>query len=219
MVSMRSSVCLTKFVVGFTAAFLAAFIAVPLGLPVPALALGPNDRRLTHVRSGISVEAPSGWSLSQHTGFADTIVLLLHPDGSRISVSAAGTDLRNADGLFKQNRPGLIAQGLTPTVVAPGPRGSLAVDLSASPGSGAAAGRSDRMRQLYLVRDVPRGRQAIVLTLVTSTSSFAARASALEFVATRLTFDDPVSPSAPPRGTGAASAGGGASGGAAAPPR
>src|SRR5436309_1498840 len=54
----------------------------------PARAIGPRDRHFSRARHGIGVEAPAGWTLSQHTGFGDTVVLLLHPDGSRISLSA-----------------------------------------------------------------------------------------------------------------------------------
>jgi hypothetical protein len=150
-----------------------------------ASGLGPKDRRLTDVRSGISVEAPTGWTLSQRTGYADTVALFVHADGSRISVTATTTTARDADTLYNQNRAGLVSQGLSPSPVSLGARGSVAVDLSA-------AGRSDRMRQLYLVREVPRGRQAIVLTLVASAKVFAAHTPALDFVATRLTLDEPL---------------------------
>lgn len=160
-----------------------------LGLIVttPARAVGPQDRRLTNVRTGISVEAPAGWTLSQHTGYGDTVVLLLHPDGSRISVTAANTTARDAAVLFAQNRPGLVAQGLTPSPVGRGPRGSLAIDLTRS-------GQGDKVRQLYLVRDIPGGRQAVVLTAICRVDSFAAHSSALDFVVTRLGLDDPAAP-------------------------
>lgn len=177
-----------------------------------AQAVGPNDRRLSSGRTGITVEAPAGWSLSQRTGYSDTVVLLLHPDGSRISISSASTSVRQADQLYQQNRPGLIAQGLTPTVVGTGARGSLTVDLSAT-------GRPDRLRQLYLVRNVPRGQQAIVLTLATTTKAFEARVAALELVATRLTLEDPVSsPGADRPGAKVGGTGGGAGGASSAAP-
>ena len=174
-------------------AFASAVAAVVAS--VPAGALGPNARRLTDVRSGISVEASSGWTLSQRVGYAGTIALFVHPDGSRISVTATTTVAPDADALYKQNRPGLVAQGLIPSPSAPGARGSVSVDL-------AVVGRTDRMRQLYLVRDIPGGRQAIVLTLVSNVKSFAARAPALDFVATRLTLEDPPPPSGANRAQG-----------------
>jgi hypothetical protein len=170
-----------------------------------AQAFGPNDRRLTNARAGIAIEAPAGWTLSQHTGYSDTLVVLVHPDGSRISVSAAATSARTAEDLYNQNRPGLIAQSLAPTVTASGsgaPRGSLVVDLGGP-------GRPDRVRQVYLVREVPSGRQAIVLTLVSGAKAFPSRLSALDFVASRLAFETPL----PPSGTASASSGaGGATG-------
>ena len=168
----------------------------------PAGALGPKDRRLTDARSGISVEAPAGWTLSQHTGYADTIVLLLHPDGSRITVSATSTSLRTAEELYQQNRAALTAQGLSPTPAGTGPRGSLAIDLGAP-------GKPDKLRQLYLVRETPLGRQAIVLTLVSPGKAFPSRLPALDLVTTRLSLDDPLPPSAANRSrSGAAGAGG-----------
>jgi hypothetical protein len=169
-------------------------------------ALGPNDRRLTSSRTGVSVEAPGGWTLSQHTGYADTMVLFIHPDGSRISVTAAPTEVATPDALLLQNRPGLIAQGLVPAPAVPGIRGSLAVDLGAT-------GRSEKLRQLYLVRDVPLGHQAIILTLVAPLRSFADRTAALDFVASRLSLDDPSSSSDSKRVPGRApGAGGGRAG-------
>ena len=76
-----------------------------------ASAVGPHDRHLTSLRHGLAVEAPAGWTLSQHTGYGDTVVLLLHPDGSRISVSAAPTSVPDPATLFDQNRKGLVALG------------------------------------------------------------------------------------------------------------
>ena len=171
----------------------------------PVQAIGPQDRRLANARTGISIEAPAGWTLSQHTGYGDTIVLLLHPDGSRISVTAANTAARDAAALLQQNRPGLIAQGLSPAPPGSGPRGSLVIDLGAS-------GRADRVRQLYLVRDVPGGRQAVVLTLVCHADAFASRVSALDFVATRLGLEDPAAPAGALRAAGTSSGSGGKTG-------
>lgn len=162
--------------------------AVLIWLTAQTAAIGPKDRRLTNVRAGISIEAPAGWTFSQHTGYADTVVLLVHPDGSRVSVTATRTIARTAAALYQENRAGLVAQGLVPSPLGPGARGSLAVDLSAP-------GRTDlteRVRQLYLVRDIPGGRQAVVLTLVCRANAFAARAPALDFVVTRMVLEEPV---------------------------
>lgn len=180
---------------------LAAAASLLLLAATSARAAGPQDRRLTNTRTGLSVEAPAGWTLSQHTGYGDTVVLLLHPNGSRISVTAARTPARDAATLFEQNRPGLLAEGLAPSAVSHGPRGSLAIDLTRR-------GQSDRVRQLYLVREIPGGRQAVVLTLICRADSLAAHSSALDFVATRLGLDDPAAPAGssrpdyPPKGSG-----------------
>lgn len=177
-----------------------AFAAAAMFAPATAGALGPNDRRLTDVRSGISVEAPAGWALSQRTGYAGTIALFVYADGSRISVTAMPTVTRDADALYKQNRPGLVAQGLVPSPATPGARGSVSVDLGA-------VGRPEKMRQLYLVRDIPAGHQAIVVTLVSNAKSFAARTPALDFVASHLTLDDPPSASGSNRAPSGGSSG------------
>jgi hypothetical protein len=166
-----------------------AFVAVVQMLSSldSAHAIGPHDRHLTSTRHGISIEAPAGWSLSQHTGYGDTVVVLLHPDGSRISVTAAPTHASDARSLFEQNRKGLVAQRLVPSDPQPGPRGFIVVDL-ASPSS------PNRLRQLYLVRPTASGNQAIVLTLMGKGTAFAEQRSALEFVVTRLELDDPERP-------------------------
>lgn len=184
----------------------AAFAALAVvGHSRSAQAIGPRDRRFTNARTGISVEAPAGWSLSQHTGYTDTIVLLVHPDGSRISVTASKTTAGDAAALFEANRPGLVASGLSPSRQGPGARQSWTVDLA--PASAGHAGKDKRLRQLYLVRPVPNGRQAIVLTLVGRSDSFDARAAALDFVLGRLGLDDPVEPEPPARPGGAATGG------------
>ena len=152
-----------------------------------AHAIGPHDRHLTSTRHGISIEAPAGWSLSQHTGYGDTVVVLLHPDGSRISVTAAPTHAADARALFEQNRKGLVAQHLVATEPQPGPRGFIVVDL-------AAPSSPNRLRQLYLVRPTASGNQAIVVTLMGKGTAFAEQRSALEFVVTRLELDDPERP-------------------------
>jgi hypothetical protein len=163
-----------------------------------AHAIAPHDRHLTSARHGLSIEAPAGWSLSQHTGYGDTVVVLLHPDGSRISVTAAPTRATDARALFEENRKGLVAQRLVPSDPQPGPRGFVVVDLTSASGP-------NRLRQLYLVRPTAIGNQAVVLTLVSKVSTFAEQRSALEFVVTRLELDDPERPAAKESGGTAAS--------------
>jgi len=157
---------------------------------IPALALGPRDRHLTSARHGVSLEAPAGWTLSQRSGYGDTVTVLLHPDGGRITVTASMTTAADTRALFEQNRPGLVAQKLLPAPPRPGPRGFLSVGI-ASPG------RPERVRQLYTVRAVPRGRQAVILTLVCREDLFSQLIAALDFVVERLELDDPVLPPSP----------------------
>ncbi|HEY4186695.1 MAG TPA: hypothetical protein VGP07_16575 [Polyangia bacterium] len=169
----------------FTVALVAGAISA-----FPALALGPRDRHLTSTRQGVSVEAPAGWTLSQHSGYGDTVAVLLHPDGGRISVTAAPTTAADARALFEQNKKGLLAQKLVPAAPQAGPRGFLSVDITTPE-------RSDRLRQLYFVRAVPRGRQAVILTLVCRDNLFAELTTALAFVAERLELDEPLLPPSP----------------------
>jgi|GEM_PF-1759792 len=167
----------------------AASLAGALLLPSSARALGPRDRHLSDVRHGISVEAPAGWSLSQRSGYGDTVTVLLHPDGGRISVTAAPTTAADGRALFAENQKGLLAQKMQPAPPQAGPRGFTSVDIMVP-------GRSDRLRQLYLVRPTPQGKQAVILTLVCRDSLFAELTSALTFVAERLELDDPEPPAA-----------------------
>ena len=164
-----------------------AAAALTSGLTDPARAIGPRDRHFSSARLGIGVEAPAGWTLSQHTGFGDTIVLLLHPDGSRISLSVTSTPVADSAALLEQNKRGLVAQKLTSSTPQPGPRGFLMIDV-------ATPDRPERLRQLYLVRPTPLGNQAVILTLVARAAAFNDHASALDFVATRLTLEDPAPP-------------------------
>jgi hypothetical protein len=170
-----------------------------------AAAVGPRDRRLTNVALGISVEAPAGWTLSQHTGYRETVVLLLHPDGSRISVNAAATPHRTVADFLKQNLRGLSASGVQVLSSTPGARGALMVDLAAPAGSKS----GERLRQAYLVREIPGGWQAIVLTLVCREAIFSSRTPALDFVLNRMTLDEPPVPTGNARnGNGLPAAGG-----------
>jgi hypothetical protein len=174
----------------FSRLIVAAFVLPTIVLLVAphAEAISAKERRLTNTRTGISVEAPGGWTLSQHAGYADTIALLVHPDGSRISVTVTNTTARDAQALYEENRAGLSAEGLLTAATGPGARGSWSVDLSPAK----TKGPPEKVRQLYLVRTVPGSRQAIILTLVCSVAVCEARVPALEFVATRLGLEDPL---------------------------
>lgn len=179
-----------------------ASLAGALLLASSARALGPRDRHLSDVRHGVSVEAPAGWTLSQRSGYGDTVTVLLHPDGGRISVTASPTGATDSRALFEENQRGLLTQKMQPAAPQPGPRGFISVDITVP-------GRSDHLRQLYLVRPTPQGKQAVILTLVCRDNLFAELTAALSFVAERLELDDPEPPSSPggPRLAGAGGAG------------
>jgi hypothetical protein len=151
----------------------------------PASAASPRDRRFFSVHYGVGVEAPAGWTLSQHTGYSTILVVLIHPDGSRISLSAAPTPAKDARALAAQNRPGLEAQKMVITGQSSGARGGVLVD----------ARRTDRdelVRQLYLVRPTPEGgRQAVVLTLVTRSDHLASAGPGFDWAVVHLLFEAP----------------------------
>lgn len=147
----------------------------------------PSDRRVSNASLGVGVEAPPGWTVSRHAGYSETLAVLLHPDRSRISVTVLATKAETPTALFDENRPGLVAQGLTIVATSRGPRDSLLVDLAPPPQ------RNQRVRQAYFVRSVGAGadRQALILTLVCSKSVWPDHVPDLDFVMSRLTLDAP----------------------------
>jgi len=175
-----------------TVAALAVAVFVALALCTAARsdgATGNRDRRFYSARAGVGLEAPPGWSLSAHTGYLNILCLLVHPGGSRISLAVdAAVTAQDAAALADQSRPGLAAQGIELTGVAPGPRGGVLVDARV-------ARRNQAVRQLYLVRPVeetPPGRQAIVLTLTTTPADLAAARAAFDWVIARLDLETPL---------------------------
>jgi hypothetical protein len=175
-----------------TVAALAVAVFAALALCTAARsdgATGNRDRRFYSARAGVGLEAPPGWSLSAHTGYLNVLCLLVHPSGSRISLAVdAAVTAQDAAALADQSRPGLAAQGIEITSVAPGPRGGVVVDARV-------ARRNQALRQLYLVRAVegtPSRRQAIVLTLTTTPADLAAAGGALDWVIARLDLEAPL---------------------------
>lgn len=148
-------------------------------------AASPHDRKFFSQRHGVGVEAPTGWTISQHTGYPSILVALLHPDGSRISISAASTTAKDARELAEQNRRGLEAQRLSVLHVGAGARGGVIVESRASD-------RDETLRQLYIVRAAGRGaRQAVVLTLVTRQDRLASAVPAFDWAIAHLTLEAP----------------------------
>jgi hypothetical protein len=180
-----------------TSAIALAFMAASLtGAPTPSPSLSqswaasPKDRRFVSAKHGIGVEAPNGWTLSLHTGYPSIVALLVHPNGSRISISVSETTAQTARELVDRNRRGLEAQRLTVTKVAESVRDGFAVDARAQV-------RDDQLRQIYLVRALPGGaHQAIILTLTARADVFATAAASLDLVVARLTLETPTSASA-----------------------
>jgi len=156
-----------------------------------------RERRYFNARQGVGVEAPVGWTLSQHTGYPEILWVLLHPDGSRMSLSAAATKAVDARALAEQSRRGLEAQHLAITRVGPGPRGGVLVEARG-------AGRAVELRQLYLVRPAGGGQsQAVVLTLSTRTEALATAGPAFDWALAHLALEPPADSQAPVPDAGA----------------
>ncbi|HSS39893.1 MAG TPA: hypothetical protein VLT58_14095 [Polyangia bacterium] len=147
-----------------------------------------RERRFFSVRAGVGVEAPPGWTLSLHTGYPKILCLLVHPGGSRMSLAVDdAVTATDAPALVAQSRPALTAQGIEVNAVTAGPRGAVQVDARATR-------RNQQLRQLYIVRTVPWGRQAIVLTLTTTPADAAGALGSLEWAAAHLDLQAPVRP-------------------------
>ncbi len=146
---------------------------------------GARDRRFFSSRAGVGLEAPPGWTLSLQTGYPKILCVLLHPGGSRISLAVDdAVTAADAAALVAETRPALAAQGLEVSAVTAGSRGGVQVDARA-------ARRSQQLRQIYLVRAVPWGKQAIVLTLTAPAADAAAAAGSLDWVAAHLDLQPP----------------------------
>ncbi len=96
-------------------------VAAGGALPARGEATSPRPRHLTDARWGIGIDTPPGWSVSQRTGFAETVFLLLFPDGSRISLSAEKTAAHSASEVLETNRRALARQGFGGISTATGP--------------------------------------------------------------------------------------------------
>jgi hypothetical protein len=162
--------------------------------PAPAQTTGAKPRRFFSARLGVGVDAPPGWSLSLHTGYANVLCTLLHPGGSRISLAVDRTAAKDAAALAAASRPGFASQGLDVARTGPGPRDGVIVEARSSR-------RDQFVRQLYLVRAVDRSldeRQAIVLTLTTSLVDATAASSAFDWVIAHLAIEVTVRPDEKP---------------------
>ena len=81
----------------------ALLVAAAIAIAVAASAFADTarsgsakERRYFSARHGIGVEAPPGWTLSQHTGYPTVLVALVHPGGSRISIGMRRNLVKNA---------------------------------------------------------------------------------------------------------------------------
>jgi hypothetical protein len=161
-----------------------------------------RDRRFFSARQGVGLEAPTGWALSLHTGYPEILCVLLHPDGSRISLSVAPTKASDGRALAEQSRRGLEAQHLAVSRIVAGPRGGVLVDAHGTTTHGT------ELRQLYLARPAGAGKiQGIVLTLSTRTETLAAAVTAFEWTVAHLALEAPAGADEPVDADAAARAG------------
>lgn len=177
----------------------AVLVAAAIAIAIAASALADSgrsgsakERRYFSARHGLGIEAPTGWTLSLHTGYPTVLVALVHPGGSRISLAVDQTTAKDAAALVEQSKPGLIAQGLAIERISPGPHDGVQIEARAS-------GRNKVVRQLYVVRSVPGGpdaKQAIVVTLSAPAAELAAATGPFDWVLARLQLETPVRPDA-----------------------
>ena len=174
-------------------AFLALLLALILVAVVadPAWAVSPKDRRFVSARHGLSVEAPPGWTLSTHTGFPTVLVLLLHPDGSRISLAASETPANDARALVESTRGALEQQNMKVLTIRAGARNGVQVEAET-------IDHAEAIVQLYIVRaPAPDGpRQAVVVSLISTPAALVAHRSELDFVVARLGLNQIAGPTA-----------------------
>jgi hypothetical protein len=164
---------------------LVALVVAALAVAASAASGASRERRFFSARQGVGVEAPSGWTLSLHTGYPEILCVLLHPDGSRISLSAAATKAADARALAEESRKGLEAQHLALGKVGEGPRGGVLVEAHG-------AGRDTEVRQLYIVRPAGAGKlQGVVLTLSTRAATLASAQAGFEWTVAHLALETP----------------------------
>jgi hypothetical protein len=188
-------------------------------LPARGEPSSPRPRHLSDARWGIGIDTPPGWSVSQRTGFAETVFLLLFPDGSRISLSAEKTAAHSSSEVLETNRRALVRQGFGGISTATGPGDWRTLDFEVPEDDGKQPQHDkpktdkadklredhrdppdhlDRVRQLYLVRPGspagPAAGTSVVLTLTAPARSFGAHVADLGFVVERITFEAPVPP-------------------------
>jgi hypothetical protein len=180
--SALEAVVLRRFVLAVVFGFVFAFVALSAARPAAGAS---RDRRFFSARQGVGIEAPAGWALSLHTGYPEILCVLVHPDGSRLSLSAAPTKVPDAKALAEQSRRGLEAQHLAIARVADGPRGGVLVEARG-------AGKDTELRQLYIVRPAGAGKlQAVVLTLSTRAATIAAAGAAFDWAVAHLVLEAP----------------------------
>ena len=154
-------------------------------------------------RHGVGVEAPPGWTLSQHTGYPTVLVRCSFTRAAAaISLAVDRTTAKDAAALAEQSRPGLVAQGLDRRPRRPGPRGGVLLDARA-------ARRNQALRQLYIVRDLDgaRGeRQADRAHPDDRAADLAAASAAFDWVIAHLDLEAPVRPDDKPDATPTAAA-------------
>lgn len=168
----------------YTAAAVLAATLIAAALDAPTNGAG-KDRRYTNTKFGVTVDAPTGWSLSPHTGYPDILVVLVHPGGARISLAASTTALASARDLVEQNRRGLEAQGLTITNTTPAARDGVIIDAQSKTGA-------DHIRQYYVLRTgEDKARQALVLTLTTPSALLSTTQPTFGALVAKLLTDTP----------------------------
>jgi len=166
-----------------------------------------RERRLHKAAFGLSVEAPAGWGFSTQTGYPAVAFLLLHPDGSRLSVSVTKTHASSSAAFVEENVPALRLAHFAVVRASDTTNGARLLELKPEKGS-------SLVKQIYAVRRNEESKGAsrdggssgaggtttalsndgLVVTLTTQEGLASAHDGDLFNLAASVTFDDAPQP-------------------------
>ena len=160
-----------------------------------------RERRLHKAGLGLSVEAPPGWGFSTQTGYPAVAFLLLHPDGSRLSLSVTKTHASSSAAFVEENVPALRLAHFVVVRASDTTNGARLLELKPEKGS-------SLVKQIYAVRRSEEGKggshdagssgtgatasanDGLVVTLTTQEGLASAHDGDLFILAGSVTFDD-----------------------------
>jgi hypothetical protein len=124
---------------------------LPLSLTA-ALFLVPSERSAVSARYAARIDAPLGWKMLRQSAYPNTIGVMVHRDGGKLTFSAQ--DMHPGDSLqavAERNRDAMLRDGFHITSFAPSESGSRGLPLGTSGYAVEATSKDGRLelRQLY----------------------------------------------------------------------